>query len=202
MLTYQPPKSQVYGHQVGRLLASQIVKLGMRFLEEQCRVTNSPRTELSIGWTPEKHPDVTESVAILDGLLGVAAKLTERPYDGDLVYRHLRWSLSDSSLPTVARSIDSLLEGMPYGDVVITCSTCWSFEWRDGAVDGVAGQSFGGMFGIHLGELQGLTTMFTFRDVSQYGAIKGYLAGIGLVKLSDRYVRPKGSIAGTGPRAR
>ena len=69
MIQYSPPKSQVWGHQVGRHSAEKVVELGLQFLSDNCRETSTPETELRIGWKCDDI-DVTSSVDELIQVIG------------------------------------------------------------------------------------------------------------------------------------
>src|SRR5689334_15979691 len=50
VIQYNPPKSQVWGHQVGRLQAAAVVERGLGFLDAHCSVIDAQPSELMIGW--------------------------------------------------------------------------------------------------------------------------------------------------------
>jgi hypothetical protein len=196
MITYHPPISQIWGHQVGRLKAELIVERSLQFLEEKCSSETHTPAELSIGWTPEKQPAVTASVEAIKGRLGDNSNIVELPDAAGLLFRNLRWNVSETQLPSVALWFDSIARPLKKIEVVAHLSMLWKPDWKDQVpVPRPEHHWSGNMFGVHLGRPHRLTTYFAFRDIPHYLTIKKYLAEIGLVVLSDTHVRPKGSIA-------
>lgn len=191
MLRYSPPKSQIWGHQVGRLPATVIVQRCLGFLDSHCLVINSQPSELSIGWNDGAQAKATENVVRqADQLLGQPTAANETPRDGGL-YRQRRWQFSAEQLPVVATWFDELADLPRTRDVVAQASTFWMFAWRDEPAPLRPMESAGGMLGIHLGRPHRITTMFSFRDLDRYASIKAALGELGLAELSDKHLRPK-----------
>ena len=191
MIRYQPPKSRIWGHQVGGLNAVAVVDRCALFLSEQCSILSLPPSELMIGWSSSQH-DLVSPIAIeIDRTLGVPTTSNELPSADSQVFRQRRWPFSAEALPTVAKWFDKLAESMKTSQVVAQSSTIWSFAWRDELPPLLPFQSAGGMFGIHLGQPHRVSTMFSFRDIERYQSIKTYLLEIGLTELSDKHLRPR-----------
>ena len=191
MIRYQPPKSAVWGHQVGRLAPKAIVDRCLEFLGAQCAIIDSQPSELIVGWNPVAHALVSEVAAEIDRTLGQPTTASENPGEDGHVFRQRRWQFQADNLPVIANWFERLADGLKTEDVVAESSTFWTFAWRDEPPPFVPLQSPGGMFGVHLGQPHRITTMFSFRDVERYLGIKAYLAELGLAELSDKHLRPK-----------
>ncbi|MDB5345626.1 MAG: hypothetical protein JWP89_4003 [Schlesneria sp.] len=197
MIRYSPPKSQIWGHQVGRLSATAIVDRCTQFLSDKCTIIYSQPSELMVGWNSTLHPLLSELAVEIDQVLGQPTAINELPSaDGELFRQH-RWQFSLDYLPAVATWFDRLAKPMKTQDVVAQSITYVMFAWQDEPPPLLPMQSAGGTFGIHLGVPHRITTMFSFRDVNRYQSIKGYLSQIELVELSDKHVRPKMSAGGS-----
>ncbi len=185
MISYSPPKSQAWGHRIGRLSASKIVDIGLQFIEEQCSCSSTPESELGIGWMSDCDSNISRSVNELIREIGEPITTVDVP---SLVgtFRQNQWTLSSGHLVAIASWFDLVREPLKHKELVATCGTCWGIQWRINNK-----RISGGMFGIHLGQPHRLTTAFTFPDISHYEIIKRYLSDIGLVKLSDTHIRPK-----------
>src|SRR4051812_20398294 len=80
VIRYSPPKSQVWGHQVGRLTATAVVERCLSFLDSHCSVINSGPSELMIAWNDGPAAHVTEEVvADVDRTLGQPTAVNEMP---------------------------------------------------------------------------------------------------------------------------
>src|SRR5438874_12776706 len=80
VIRYSPPKSQVWGHQVGRLTATAVVDQCLSFLDSHCSVINSQPSELMIGWNEGPAARVTEEVvADVELTLGQPTTVNEMP---------------------------------------------------------------------------------------------------------------------------
>ena len=208
MSHYSPPKSEVHGHAIGRLSATEAVERCLRFLDGQCVSRNPGPSELMLGWNDARGAAVAEVMADVDRTLGPAAKVNRIPdASGQLFHQH-RWPYSVDKLPDVASWFDRLADALEAGEVVAHASTVWMFTWRgDDAARGdspppVPLVSPGGMLALHLGlRPHRLSTMFTFRDVDQYARVKTVLSQLGLVELSDRNLRPKPGAGGAKRRS-
>lgn len=192
MIRYNPPKSQVWGHQVGRLTATAIVERCLGFLDSHCVVINSQPSELMIGWNDGPHAVVAEEVADdVDHTLGRPTTVNEIP-DGDgRLFHQRRWPFSAEHLLFVATRFDKMAEALKTQDVVAQSSTFWMFAWRDAPAPLRPMESPGGMLGVHLSRPHRITTMFSFRDLDKYATVKAALSDLELVELSDKHLRPK-----------
>lgn len=191
MIRYHPPKSQVWGHQVGRLTATEVVDRCRRFLDEQCMVVNSQPSELTVGWNSGRDALLLGIVAEVEQTLGPATAVVERPGPGGQVFRLRRWPFAAEKLAAVGAWFDRLADAMETPEVVAHSSTIWGFAWRDEPPQVRALESPGGMFGVHLGRPHRISTLFSFRDLERYAMIKRYLEEVGLARLSDKHLRPK-----------
>src|SRR3954447_1850584 len=181
MIRYSPPKSQVWGHQVGRLPAVAVVERLLRFLEARCTILNSMPSELMLGWNDAEHDAVSEIAADINRTLGEAKVANELAAAGGQVFRQRRWPFSPELLPAVATWFDRLADLQETQAVVAQSSTLWNFAWRDEPPPLVPLESPGGMVGVHLGRPHRITTMFTFRDLDHYVNIKAALSELELV---------------------
>jgi hypothetical protein len=191
VIRYSPPKSQVWGHQVGRLSAGAIVERSTAFLGSQCTIINSQPSELMIGWNAGQDEALVEVLGEIDQALGRPTTVNERASAGAELFRQRRWPFGAESLRAVAGWFDRLAALLKTREVVAQSSTFWVFAWRGEAVPLRPLESAGGMFGIHLGRPHRITTVLSFRDLEQYETIKAALAELDLVELSDRHLRPK-----------
>ena len=60
MIRYQPPKSMVWGHQVGRLSAMAIIDRCSQLLNAKCTIINTQPSELIIAWKATHDTFVSE----------------------------------------------------------------------------------------------------------------------------------------------
>lgn len=201
MIRYQPPKSTVWGHQVGRLSAMAIVDRCSQFLNAKCTIINTQPSELIVAWNATHDSFVSGVQAETDQKLGQPPTVVERPVAGAEAFRRRRWPFSADNLPAVATCFDKLAEYLKTRDVVAQSSTFWTFAWRDEPPPLLPMQSAGGMFGVHLGNPHRITTMFSFRDFERYLSIKSYLAELDLTELSDKHLRPRMGVEGSKRRA-
>ncbi len=200
MFHYKPPKSQLWGHQVGRLRATAVVNRALRFLETHCTIIQSQPSELMIGWNSGPHAHLAEDiVANVDQTLGSPTVVDKLPKADGRLFQYRRWQFSAERLPLVATWLDQLADVLSTPDVVAHSSTFWMFAWRDEPTPLRPLESAGGMLGIHLGLPHRITTMFSFRDLQRYASIKTALSELELVELSDKHLRPK---VGTLPAKR
>jgi hypothetical protein len=197
MLRYSPPKSQVWGHQVGRLSAAEIVDRCLRFLNDECVVIGSQLSELMIGWNDAQHSFLSEVASEIGRALGNPSTANEAPSVGGQIFRQRRWPFSADKLQAVAGWFDNLREAIKTRDVVAQSSIIWIFAWRDEPQPLRPLESAGGMFGVHLGQPHRITTAFSFRSLDRYEKIKESLAILELAELSGRHLRPK---VGVGKR--
>lgn len=196
VIRYCPPKSQVWGHQVGRLPATVIVERCLTFLDSHCTVLNSQPSELIICWDDGSNTRPAEEVADdAERTLGKPTRAVELPAGEGKLHRERRWSFSVERLPVVATWFDKLADQIKTEQVVAQSSTFWAFAWRDDPASPRPLEAAGGMLGLHLGRPHRITTMFSFRDLENYASVKAALADLRLVELSDKHLRPK--IGGT-----
>jgi hypothetical protein len=193
MIRYSRPKSQLWGHAVGRHAASYVVERALKFREAECEVIHEQPSELTITWKEGASPLCGEVEQEIDHTLQAGAQPSVVVGNG---YRTRRWQFELSHFAAVATWFDRLAPLRGGEDVVLHSSTLWMFSWRDALQPSGPPQPAGGMFGVHLGQVQAITTQFTFRDVEQYLRIKASLAALGLVELADKNLRPKGVLDG------
>jgi len=190
VIRYTPPKSRIWGHQVGRLPATAIVERSMRFLDTQCTIIKTHPSDLTIGWNQTNHQVVSEIVGQIDHQLGQSTTTKWDP-DGSGSFQQRRWEFAAEALPVVGPWFDKLAALLKTQQVFAQSSSNWIFAWRDEAPPLKPMHSAGGMFAIHLGQPHVLTTMFSFRDLDKYASIKSVLHELDLVELSDKHLRPK-----------
>jgi hypothetical protein len=192
VIRYSPPKSQVWGHQVGRLTATAVVERCLSFLNAHCSVIDSQPSELMIGWNEGPNERATQDVvADVDRTLGQPTTVNEMPSADGRRFRQRRWPFTADRLSVVATWFDKLADVLKTQEVVAQSSTNCIFAWRGEPEPLRPLESAGGMLGIHLGRPHRITTMFSFRDLEQYASIKAALSELELVELSDKHLRPK-----------
>jgi len=98
VIRYNPPKSQVWGHQVGRLSASAVVDRCSQFLREQCAIISSQPSELMIGWNDSQNALLSEVTGEIDQTLGQPTTMNERSGASGQVFRQRRWPFSANNL--------------------------------------------------------------------------------------------------------
>jgi hypothetical protein len=62
MLIYHPPKSQVWGHRVGRLKTMQLFDRSERFVQEQMLVQPPQTADFTVNWMPVRAPEISSSI--------------------------------------------------------------------------------------------------------------------------------------------
>jgi hypothetical protein len=81
MLNYHPPKSQVWGHRVGRLSTLELFDRSAQFVREQMIILAEPNTQFTVDWTAVRSPEISESVESIRKVLsarpipGIASEL-------------------------------------------------------------------------------------------------------------------------------
>jgi hypothetical protein len=190
VIRYSPPKSQIWGHQVGRLSAVSVVERVSRFLDAHATVLKSQASDLTIEWSSSQDAAVAGVAAEMERALGLPKTGSEMPAPDGRVYRHRCWQYQAELLPAVAAWFDRLADLMKARDVFAQASTSWLIAWRDEGPPRPT-ESTGGMFGIHLGRPHRLTTAFDFRNLEQYAKVKAALRQLQLVELSDKHLRPR-----------
>jgi hypothetical protein len=192
VIRYSPPKSQVWGHQVGRLPATAVVEKCLSFLESHCAVIDSQSGELMIGWSEGPGAGLVEEVIVeVDRTLGQPTTVNDMPSAQGTRFRQRRWPFPAERLPVVATWFDRLSDVLKTQGVVAHSSTNWIFAWRGEPEPLSPTESAGGMLGIHLGRRNKITTLFSFRNLQQYASIKAALTKMHLVELQDKHLRPK-----------
>lgn len=191
MIRYCPPKSQVWGHHVGRLKATDLVDKALRFLDRHCTIISSEPSELMLLFHPAEYPWIAELTNEIDRTLGAAPNGCQDLAVMGRAMRQCRWPINWGQLPVVAPIFDRLSDVLATGDVIAQCSASWIFAWRDEPPPLRPLDSPGGLFGVYLGKPHRITTMFSFRDTDHYDAIKADMQKLALVELSDRHLRPK-----------
>jgi hypothetical protein len=198
MLHYHPPKSQSYGHRVGRLTATQVVDRSLRFLDERAILLHSHPSELRFVWNPDRYSSVSVLADEIILALGPAPTHDDRPHPDGGTERILEWPVTAGHLTTVARWFDRISDLLANHQIVARCSIGWHFAWRDEPPPVGLNTSAGGYYMIHLGWPHRISMAFSFREIEKYDAIKAYLETIGLVRLSDRNLSPKGELRRIG----
>jgi len=191
MIQYHPPKSQIWGHRVGRLSAATVVERALRFLEEHCTIISSGPAQFAVSWTSPDYPSIRQVIDEIDQVLGRPEAVVSLPMPDGQTFHKSVWPFPDARLGAVAAWIDRLAGLSKSSDVLAHTSKFWSFAWRDEPQPALFQQSAGGRFGVHLGPPNRITTSFSFRDMDRYQAMKKYFKDIGLANLSDKHVRPR-----------
>lgn len=192
MIRYSPPKSQVWGHQVGRLSATTIVERSRNFLQNHGVVFDAPQSELLVSWNDGPHAQAAEDVIReLGNALNQPTTVTHLPHGPGQPSHHYHWSFPSEGLAVVATCFDQLSAAIKAQDITAQSSTIWSFAWRNEPAPLLPMTSAGGLFGIHLGLPHRITTAFTFRDLEQYAGVKAALCDLELVELADKHLRPR-----------
>jgi hypothetical protein len=194
MITYHPPKSQWWGHQVSRLSAVQVVERGLRFLKEKAKIKSLLSADLMVLWNSADSPALSHSMEKLIRTLGSPSHMNDLPGLRGSISRQYRWTISKEHLITVAEWFDEVRPAMDSTEVVGHCIAMWDFEWLTDSNSLPPTKKIENMFGIQLGRPHRISTVFGFRTVADYISLKAFLTEISLVKLSDNHIRPKGSI--------
>ncbi|MDB5324401.1 MAG: hypothetical protein JWN40_6032 [Phycisphaerales bacterium] len=187
MLNYHPPKSQLWGHRVGRLSTLELLDRSEQFVREQMIIQTAPNANFTVNWTSTRSLGISESVQSIRQVLlaqpvaGTASnKYRER-------LQSLTWKLTTEEMRAAAVWLDAMAGQHQEDEFSGTLSRTLTFRWS--SVPGGEPARCGGMFAVYLPRPGALTTMFGFVSMEHYQAIKDYLAQIGLVVLSDRHLR-------------
>jgi hypothetical protein len=191
MIQYHPPKSQIWGHRVGRLSAAMVVERALRFLDKHCTIITSDPAKLAVSWTSTDYASIQRVIDDVEQAIGRPQAEVDLPMPDGRTFHQRVWRFLDAQLGSAAAWIDQFAGLSKTGDVLPHTSKLWTFAWRDEPKVALPEQAPGGMFGVHLGPLNRITTSFSFRDMDRYQAMKRYFKDIGLANLSDKHVRPK-----------
>jgi hypothetical protein len=203
MITYHPPKSKWWGHQVSRLSALQVIDRGLQFLSAKAAIRHGlPSSELTVHWASVGSPALPALTAKLTQALGTPTKEMDFPaYDGT-ISRQYRWNVPTDRLRIVAEWFDESRSLRASKEVFAQCIAMWVFDWLDADQSVPQNQRPINMFGMQLCDTHQISTTFAFPTVDDYFSLKSFLAEIDLVDLSDRHIRPKGSVPTAVLRAR
>ena len=203
MITYHPPKSQWWGHQVSRLSAIQVVDRGLHFLQQKTKISNRSTTpELTVHWSSVRASALPTSMATLKNALGLPTKEMDFPSPIGPNSRQYRWTVPTEQLRPVAEWFDAIFPLMEDKEVFAQCIALWNFDWVDADESIPEHRRSINMFGVQLCRPHRVCTYFSFPMVDRYYEVKAFLAEIGLVTLSDRNIRPKGSVPSAVQRSR
>jgi hypothetical protein len=195
MITYHPPKSRWWGHQVSRLSAVQVVDRGLQFLSQKTSIREGfPSSELTVHWASVDLPAISGWTEKLVEALGAPAKEMDFRSHNRSISRQYKWTVPTDRLRAVAEWFDTIGPLLESKEVFAQCITMWVFDWLNGDDSVPLIQRPINMFGIQLSDTRSISTTFAFPTIDSYHSIKAYLAEIGLVSLSDTHIRPKGSV--------
>jgi len=165
---YQPPKSSIWGHRLGRMPAGRAHALLRRFLEiAAARFADGPAQLVVHGMDPD-----------LDTRLAQALE---------------RSAVASGSYPLTPAGVDRCVaaiagweEAHPRAKAPVHLTESFTIEaWR---IDGraVPTQS---LLTMHYGALPCLSTFLQFDSEAQFEAIRGHFADVGLCKLDPRHLK-------------
>jgi hypothetical protein len=187
MFNYQPPKSQVWGHRLGRLTSAQIWERAIQFLQEQTVIEAPLQADFSVVWVPGRCQSLASDMDRFHCSLGPPAAENSLASRVDEPAQCVRWNLPIHQMGPIAAWLDKVHESASER-ITARAGGNLMFKWSRSHGEGSTDR--GGMFGVHLGTVRAITTMFSFASREHYHAIKQYLADIGLVELSDKHLKP------------
>jgi hypothetical protein len=195
MLNYHPPKSQVWGHRVGRLSTLELFDRSAQFVREQMIILAEPNTQFTVDWTAVRSPEISESVE------SIRKVLSARPIPGIASNKYrkrlqsLSWNVNTDEMRAAVLWLETIAGQHDEAEFSARLSSTLTFHWS--SVPGDEPAKCGGMFGVYLPRPGTLTTMFSFVSLEHFQAIKQYLSQIGLVVLSDKHLRPARPVKGS-----
>jgi hypothetical protein len=189
MFFYMPPKSQIWGHRVGRLSSVEILERSTRFLDELTNVIGSTTQKFRISYREDALEYGTAAVGAASKLIAAAPGSLNRFEGWDGIQYDITWTLiTPDELKPLATWLDTL-GNRPIDQFSANAECHINFNWKSTAADPspTSGQN---MFTVRLGRSSVLMTMFGFDSLEHFEQVKKYLSGIDLCVLSDKHLRP------------
>jgi hypothetical protein len=168
MYFYQPPKSSIWGHRLGRLTGKQVLGRVERFLAKATGAHEFSNGVLSAA--DVSSPDAGLALE----LLAIAGK---NPYQLD----------SATTLACVTKLIDWEEANHRRPQFVSVLQSCVIREWKTPsgreATESLINIHYGGM-------LPCISTFLRFGSIESFEAIQKVLSDVGLCKLNPKYLKP------------
>jgi hypothetical protein len=197
-ISYQPPKRQRWGHQVGRLSPLQIYDRFETFLRDKAVVVTLCEPEVTVIWSPTDSFFVSQAVGTLPPSVDGTEDQNEGPFYGK-TYRRVTRKLAPASLADAIAWLEAnenqiINRDIPLQSVLLHRFV--HFRWRNSPDPEEAPVSLpNSMIGIYYSRPRQISTHLHFVYLQQYRELKHYLLELGLVKLSDKHIRPKRAIS-------
>jgi hypothetical protein len=195
VISYRPPKGQIWGHRRGDLSAEQLLERTDLLLREYAVIQKPPSGEFSIGWGPLEDDVVRPAVDDLGRALVAVAQATPPVGSPGRSSMQFRCALAPDDVRVAAKWLDALYKKLGERPLGVMLNMFLNFEWKPWRTgEGESKTGVWSMLMLQLAKPRGLTTMFGFADAAHYREMKKYLAEIDLVELNDKHVRPKGAL--------
>lgn len=196
MISYMPPKGQLWGHRCGPLSAATLGDRVLKFLEACAKGEPVWHGRLGIYWGMEADNAVQPALQALRDATGLPLDVTEQNPWGDGVSRSANCRFGSGQLRAIAAWVDGAGQEATEGGAFVMVDASTDFDWCRPPHSPRRREDEGSdcRLGLQLTQPRGLTTLFTFDDADHYRAIKRYLAEHDVVTLSDKHVRPKGAL--------
>ena len=173
-LFYQPPRSQGYGHRVGRLTSVQILDLAERFRHEQTISEKPPTFNFYVRTVVGGPAFVTNAISEIENIISVAPRISMGTWPGYAGTRNYDWQPPPDKLTAVATWLDKMHACQSEPEFWSDCSVFTQFRWKSPPGSTPPSSKSGGFFGFSLG-LRSVTTMFEFISVEHFRAVQRYL---------------------------
>jgi hypothetical protein len=190
MLNYSPPKAKLWGHQVSRHTATEVLTLCQQFVKQYCNILPPPpfkvepdRLHLISQLTPEQTAPL---VAELQQLLGNPVEANSHSLGG-LTMHMQSWHYQEAQLPAIAAFYDRHAAVFKKRKVNLTAAGTWFFTWRDDS----SAEPVGGNLACYITSPLTVGTHFAFRDFKHYEEIKQHFQQVGLLEMSEKHLTPK-----------
>lgn len=190
MLQYSPPKAKLWGHQVSRHTATDVLKLCQQFVNQYCDIKPPPPfpvepDRLLLVWPKSSEAQVASLVAELQALLGAPFESNDIPLGPPM--RMQTWQHREVQLPVIAELYNRHATMFNKGKVNFVATGGWFFTWRDDS----SPDPLGGHLACHITSPLTVGTHFAFRDFKHYEVIKQHFQQVGLLEMSEKHLTPK-----------
>lgn len=189
MLQYSPPKAKLWGHQVSRRTATEVLTLCQQFVNQFCTLKPPPfpvePDRLMLLWPTSSEADVAPLVAELEASLGAPFETTDVPLGPPM--RMQSWHFQAQQLPAIAAFYDRHAAVLQKRKVNLVAAGTWFFTWRDDP----SADPLGGHLACYITSPLTVGTHFAFRDFQHYEAIKQHFQQVGLLEMSEKHLTPK-----------
>ena len=197
LLWYSPPKSQLWGHRVNRHSPLKLRELTDRFLADMTRdIAHPTSSDLQINNPEDGSSDSVANIGKHVSLqLGLDPDESMGQHLNGISCLTLSWNLEPDEVKRFVPWIDENWAQLKRENLDVMLFYRIQFNWKDTPADSLTcrGQPREQLTLIY-GTMQYLSTGFNFDTSDQYFAVKEYLTEIGLARLNDKHVKPKGSL--------